>query len=85
VLLGTGATIFVIVSPGNTSFNTLGTLVILGAVATLGSIPFFISAAHIKHKAMSASAFLEIDRAPSFQQKLTTFHTYPAIGFKIHL
>ncbi|HSN60191.1 MAG TPA: hypothetical protein VLR49_04605, partial [Ferruginibacter sp.] len=42
VLLGAGLASFIIVAPGNSSFETTGTVVVIGRIAVLSSIPLFI-------------------------------------------
>ena len=49
-LLGAGLASFALVAPGNTSFSTTGTVVVLGALSILSSIPLFIATAEIKEK-----------------------------------
>ena len=85
VLLGAGATMFIIAAPGNASFGTLGTLVIVGAVSTLSSIPLFIASGRNKRKALKTSAYLKFEKIPSVQHVFTSLPAYPAIALKIPL
>lgn len=84
-LLGGGLAMFAIAAPGEVSFNTLGTLVILGAAGTLGSIPLFIAAARNKRKAMKATASLKFESSPSIYPESMGFHSMPSLSIKINL
>ena len=46
---------FAIDAPGNVFFDAFGTLVVVGAAATLGSIPLFIASGKDKRRAMNLS------------------------------
>jgi hypothetical protein len=67
------------------SYNTGMVLFYTGGAAMFGSIPFFISSAKNKRKAMSPSAGLKMEKAPVFKQSLFTQNSYPAISLKISL
>ena len=58
ILLGSGAVIFGITAPGFVSLDILGPLVVIGAVATLVSIPLFIAAAKNKRRAGASTVLL---------------------------
>lgn len=85
ILLGTGAAMFAIAAPGNVSFGTLGTLVVVGAISTLSSIPLFIASGRNKRKALNASTYFKFEKVPSIQQSGITLHSYPTISLKIKL
>ena|SRR5688572_11757878 len=84
ILLGTGATIFAIVAPGNVSFDVLGPLVIVGGLATLGSAPLFIAGAKNKRKARLSPA-IKMENAPVTQLVSLVNRSYPAIAIRISL
>ena len=84
ILLGTGATIFAIVAPGNVSFDVLGPLVVVGGLATLGSIPFFIAGAKNKRKARLSSA-IKMENTPVIQHVSLTNRSYPVMAIRISL
>ena len=62
ILLGVGAACIAIAAPGNVTFDEAAVLVIVGAVATLGSIPLFIASGKNKRKAKAASVFFKIEK-----------------------
>jgi len=62
VLLGAGIAGIAAVSSGNASFNTTGTVALLGSAAILGSIPLFLAAHRNKKKAMRMEAYMGIDK-----------------------
>lgn len=85
IFLGVGAAMFAIAAPGNVSFDVLGTIVVVGTIATIVSIPLFIASARNKRKAKAAAAFLKFEKNHSIQQTGITLHSYPALSLKINL
>jgi hypothetical protein len=85
VFLGAGAITLISVSGGNTDFNTLGTLVVIGGVLTLTSIPLFIAAGRNKRKAKNATAFFKFEQTKTIQQTQISFRSFPAISLKLNL
>jgi len=85
IFLGAGAITFISVSGGNTDFGTLGTVVVLGAVATLASIPFFIASGRNKRKAKNVSLSFKFENNPTIQLAEISSHSYPAISLKLNL
>lgn len=85
VLLGIGATCAAIAAPGNVSFETLGTLVTVGGLAALGSIPLFIAAGRNKRKARKASAGIDLQKSLLIQPNSYAFHYYPAVKLRFRL
>ena len=83
ILLGTGVAMFAIAAPGNVSFDALGALVGIGAVATLSSIPLFIASGRNKRKAMSAIASFKIETGPDIQNTSIMSRSYPTLSLKI--
>ena len=83
VLLGISATCAVIAAPGNVSFETLGTLVTVGAVAALVSIPLFIASGRNKRKARNASAGIDLQKYLIIQPNSYAWNYYPAVKLKI--
>jgi len=85
IFLGAGAIIFASLSGGNTDFDTLGALVVLGGISTLASIPLFIASGRNKRKARDASASLNFEKIQTIQQVGMSFHSSPAISIKLNL
>jgi hypothetical protein len=85
VLLGVGATCAAIAAPGNVSFETLGTLVTVGGVAALVSIPLFIAAGRNKRKARKASAGIDLQKSLLIQPNSYAFLYYPALKLRFRL
>ena len=85
IFLGAGAISFISVSGGNTDFNTLGTVVVLGGVLTLASIPLFIASGRNKRKARNASVSFNFDKIKSFQQTQLSFQNIPTLSLKLNL
>ena len=85
VFLGAGATTLAIISKGNTSLNSVGALLVVGSVLTLGSIPLFIASAKNKRKAMNASAYFKMEEAQQFQGSSFITKTVPSLTLKINL
>jgi uncharacterized membrane protein YebE (DUF533 family) len=70
ILLGAGAVAFIVVSPGNLSFEASGNLIVAGGLAALGSIPLFIASGKNKRKSRNATVFLfKIESAPVLVQR----------------
>ena len=83
-LMGTG---LLIGDSKKASFDDAGTGVVIGGIgflATLGSIPTFISSAKNKRKANSAT-FFKMETMPVLQQHAFVNHSFPAIAIKISL
>ena len=85
VFLGAGATTLAIISKGNTSLNSVGALLVVGSVLTLGSIPLFIASAKNKRKAMNASAYFKMEEAQQLQGSSFTTKPVPSLTLKISL
>ena len=85
ILLGVGAIAFAVAAPGNVSFDVLGPLVIAGSLSTLGSIILFIASARNKRKAMAASVFLKIEKAPVLRDQAFAYRSFPAISVTVNL
>jgi hypothetical protein len=85
IFLGAGALTIISVSGGNTDFNTLGPLVVLGSVLTLSSIPLFIASGRNKRKAANASLGIKFEKKPMMQQTAISFQSLPALSFKLRL
>ena len=85
VFLGAGAITLISVSGGNTDFNTLGTLVVVGGLSTLASIPLFIASGRNKRKAKNASVSFNFEKIQFIQQSQLSFHSVPAISIKLNL
>lgn len=85
ILLGSGAVIFGIAAPGNVSLDVLGPLVVVGAVATLASIPLFIASAKNKRRAHATNVFFKMETAPQLQNSSFANRPVPSLSFKISL
>ena len=90
VLLGGGtaliATGFIIGDGKNASFDDAAEGALLagvGLLSTIGSIPLFIASGKNKRKAMKASAFIKMEKAPSFQNQSLKQNSYPAFSISI--
>lgn len=64
IFLGIGIASIAAVSSGEKSFETTGTVAVLGGLSVLGSIPLFISAAQNKTRAKAVSAFWQLENMP---------------------
>lgn len=82
ILLGVGATCFAIVAPGNTDFDNLGTIVVIGGISVLTSIPLFIAAAKNKKRALNASAFFKIQKIPALPNM--AYANMPALSVRLN-
>ena len=78
ILLGIGVTTLTIAAVGNLDLDLLGTVVIVGGVATVASIPLFIASGKNKRKAMKASAFIKMETVPLIQKQSYIQSSYPA-------
>lgn len=58
---------------------------LIGAAATLGSIPFFIAAGKNKKRAKTTTGFLKLEKVPIPQQTLTSPYLYLAVGLRISI
>lgn len=85
ILLGIGATMFAIAAPGTVSFGTLGTLVTIGGLSTLSSIPLFIASGRNKRKARSLSAHLDLQKRFPVGHNFAIGGHYPVMALKIDL
>lgn len=85
VFLGAGAITIISVCGGNTDFNTLGTVVVLGGLLTVASIPLFIASGRNKRKAKNASISFNIEKFQFIHQSQLSFHSIPAISIKLNL
>lgn len=85
ILLGTGAVIFGIAAPGNVSLDVLGPLVVVGAVATLASIPLFISSAKNKRKARAATVLFKMEKTTQLQNSSFSTLSVPSLSLKFSL
>ncbi len=85
VFLGAGAITLISVSGGNTDFNTLGTLVVLGGLLTVASIPLFIASGRNKRKAQHAAVSFNFEKTQYIQRSQLNFHAIPAISIKLNL
>ena len=85
VFLGVGAITLISVSGGNTDFNTLGNLVVLGGLSTLASIPLFIASGRNKKKAKNASVSFNFKTIQTIEPTEISFRSYPAISLKLNL
>jgi hypothetical protein len=60
-------------------------LVYAGVLSSLGSIPLFIVSRVMHKRAVSASGFLEMEKAPSLGIAGLPVQPFPALGIKINL
>ena len=85
VFLGAGALTLISVSGGNTDFNTLGTVVVVGGLLTVASIPLFIASGRNKRKAKNASVSFNFEKNKSLQQSQLRVHFFSDVSLKLHL
>ena len=85
ILLGIGVTTLTIAAVGDLDLDVLGTVVIVGGVATIASIPLFIASGKNKRRAMKASAFIKMEKPTIVEMQSLVQGSYPAIAFKIDL
>ena len=82
VLLGAAIASFALVAPGNTSFSTLGTVVVIGGISILSSIPLFIVSSKNKRKAANTSTSLEIEKIKDDPLLFFLYKVYPYTFYK---
>jgi len=85
ILLGIGVSTLTIAAVGDLDLDILGTVVIVGGVATIASIPLFIGSGKNKRRAMKASAFIKMEKATIIERQSFVQSSYPAMAFKINL
>ena len=83
ILLGIGVTTLTIAAVGDLDLDVLGTVVIVGGVATIASIPLFIASGKNKRKAMKATAFINMKTVPLLQKQSFIQNSYPAFSVNI--
>jgi hypothetical protein len=83
IFLGIGVTTLTIAAVGDLDFDALGTLVVVGGVATIVSIPLFIASGKNKRRAMKASTFIKMETAPSLQKQSYVQNSFPAFSVKL--
>jgi hypothetical protein len=83
IFLGAGLTTLALISKGNTSFDVLPFLAILGAGATSASLPFFVASGRNKRRARHASASLKFEETQFTQGTGICFRAIPAASIKI--
>lgn len=83
ILLGAGVTTIALISRGNTSFDELPILAVLGAAATVGSLPLFIASGRNRRRAMNASTSLKFEEAQFIRRSQICFRAFPAVSVKI--
>ena len=66
-------------------YTTENILLVTGAAAMLGSIPFFIASKKNKRKAMNMTANIKMENASMLQKQSFVHTSYPAIALKIKL
>ncbi len=67
------------------SSNAGGILFFTGWAAMLGSIPFFISSAQNKKRAMQTTVGLKIEKSGSIHEDFLIQNSYPALSLKFNL
>ena len=80
ILLGIGVTTLTIAAVGDLDLDALGTVVVVGGVATIASIPLFIASGKNKRRAMKASAFIKMETVPLIQKQSYIQNSYPAFS-----
>jgi len=85
ILLGGGAALLTYAATGDISLDGLSTIVVLGGVATLASIPFLISSAKNKKKASAATVLFKMETAPQLRKYGFTNRSVPSLSLKISL
>jgi len=85
ILLGIGVTTLTVAAVGDLDFDALGTVVVLGGVATIASIPLFIASGKNKRKAMKASTFIKMETIPLLQKQSFAQKSFPAFSVKFSL
>ncbi len=88
LLIGGGAllaTSIVIGTTGDPTFETLGTLAVvgtIGAAAALGSIPLFIASEKNYRRSRAATTYFKLEKAPVLQPAGISLHSYPSVAVK---
>jgi protein-S-isoprenylcysteine O-methyltransferase Ste14 len=85
ILLGVGGGCFALAAPGNVDFDVLGTLVVIGAAATITSIPLFISAGKNKRRAMALTVGINMDQSTEASKYGISMVRYPALSLHLNL
>ncbi len=88
IFLGAGAISIISVGGGNNDLNALGTavtVVTVGGLLAVASIPLFIASGRNKRKAKNASVSFNFEKNRYLQQSQLSFHTIPAITLKLNL
>jgi len=67
------------------SSNIGGVLFFTGGAAMLGSIPFFISSAKNKKRAMQTSVGLKMEKSSSIRENYLIQNSYPALSLRFNL
>ena len=83
ILLGIGVTTLTIAAVGDLDLDILGTVVIVGGVATIASIPLFIASGKNKRKAMKATTSIKMESIPLHQAQSFIQNSYPAFSVNI--
>src|SRR5262245_34629306 len=83
-LVTTGAILASDQSISSPEFGSGVGLFAVGIAATVASIPFFISSAKNKGRAMSASANFKMQTLPAVQRGSFANKSYPALGIKMN-
>ena len=85
VVLGLGLGVLVVASQADVDYDALGTLVFVGGILTLTSIPIFISAGKNKRRAKNATVGFKFERTQTLQQNAISFRSVPALSIKLQL
>ncbi|MBD0288428.1 MAG: hypothetical protein ICV79_23820 [Flavisolibacter sp.] len=78
-------TSIVIGTTGDPTFETLGTLAVvgtIGAAAALGSIPLFIASEKNYRRARAATTYFKLEKAPVLQPAGISLRSYPSVAVK---
>ncbi|MEJ7739464.1 MAG: hypothetical protein WKF97_18735 [Chitinophagaceae bacterium] len=76
----------IILAPGNTSLDgvfTGLTVIGVGTVAALGSIPLFMASERNKKRARKATTYINVEGVSYIKQQDMAFHRYPAVTIRI--
>ncbi|HSU27474.1 MAG TPA: hypothetical protein VLJ68_03775 [Chitinophagaceae bacterium] len=85
VLVGVGTAGLLLMSGGNADLDAVGPIVVVSAVAILGSIPLFIAAGKNKRRAKTAAVSFNFQSTPTLQRNIVSFHRIPGLSLKINL
>jgi hypothetical protein len=85
ILLGGGATLIAIASPGNASFGTTEALGIAGGLLIIGSIPLFIASGKNRRRSNEASVSFEMNRPDRPFPLAQGLKPMPTLALKINL